>query len=95
MKRLLLSVAACVALTGVAACDNDADYGASDADTAATSETTVVETTAPAPTVTETAVVATPAPTDTPDPQNTVTIGPNGVSAEVHSGDTTVRTTTQ
>ena len=95
MKKLALS--ALVAAFALAACDNTpADDTASTEDaataaTAAAGTTTVV----PGPTATETTVVTTPGATTTTNANgDKVSIGPDGVSADVGDGDTRVRVNT-
>jgi hypothetical protein len=81
MKKIILSAVLGTAALGLAACDNAADEG----------DTTVVtEDPAPMPTATETAVVVDPA--ATPTDGSTVSVGPDGVEADIDAGDARVRT---
>jgi ABC-type Fe3+-hydroxamate transport system substrate-binding protein len=81
-----------VAALALAAC---ADSTPDDAETAVTAEgdTSVV---VPAPTATETTVVTTPADgTVTTDTSDRVSVGPDGVSADVGDSDTRVKVDTK
>jgi uncharacterized lipoprotein NlpE involved in copper resistance len=79
MKKIILTAMLGTAALGLAACDNAADEG----------DTTVItEEPAPAPTATETAVVDPATPTD----GSTVSVGPDGVEADIDAGDARVRT---
>ena len=81
MKKIILTAVLGTAALGLAACDNAADEG----------DTTVVtEDPAPMPTATETAVVGVPA--ATPTDGSTVSVGPDGVEADIDAGDARVRT---
>jgi hypothetical protein len=91
MKKLALS--ALVAALALAACDNtpNDDVAATEAGAAATDTTVVV----PGPTATETTVVTTPGATATATTDgDKVSVGPNGVTADVGDGDTRVRVDT-
>jgi starvation-inducible outer membrane lipoprotein len=79
MRKLILTALAGTAALGLAACDSDPDT-IEDGDTTIIAEE-------PAPTVTETAVV-----TETPNDGSTVSVGPNGVNADVDAGDVRVTT---
>lgn len=80
MKKIILSAVLGTAALGLAACDNAADEG----------DTTVVtEDPSPMPTATETAVVD---PAATPTDGSTVSVGPDGVEADIDAGDARVRT---
>lgn len=79
MKKLILTAVLGTAMLGLAACDDTAD----DVDEA---DTTVV-TEEPAPVVTETTVVDPAAQTDD---GSTVSVGPDGMSADIDAGDTRV-----
>lgn len=83
MKKIILTAVLGTAALGLAACDNAADE-------VDEGDTTVI-TEEPAPTVTETSVVD-PAATPTPDDGSTVSVGPDGVSADVDTGTARVRT---
>ena len=80
MKKLILTAVLGTAALGLAACDNAAD----DVDE---HETTVINE-EPAPTATETTVVE----GETPSDGSTVSVGTEGVSADVDAGDARVTT---
>lgn len=80
MKKLILTAVLGTAALGLAACDNAAD----DVDEG---DTTVI-TEEPAPTVTETTVVE----GETPSDGSTVSVGRDGVSADVDTGGTRITT---
>jgi ABC-type glycerol-3-phosphate transport system substrate-binding protein len=81
MRKLILTAVLGSAALGLAACGNDADDAASGA-----GDTTIVET-QPAPTATETTVVTDSA---TPSDGSTVSVGPDGASASIDTGNTQV-----
>jgi len=81
MKKIILTAVLGSAALGLAACDNAADD-------VEESTTIVTEDPAPAPTVTETATVDPATPTD----GSTVSVGPDGVEADIDAGDARVRT---
>jgi hypothetical protein len=83
MKKIILTAVLGSAALGLAACDNAADD-------VEESTTVVTEDPAmdPAPAVTETA----PSDTATPTDGSTVSVGPDGVEADVDAGDARVRT---
>jgi hypothetical protein len=91
MKKLAFPVLA--AALALAACDNTPKDDVAATETgAAGGDTTVV---VPAPTATETTVVTTPGTTATATSTgDKVSVGPNGVSADVGDGDTRVRVDT-
>lgn len=78
MRKFILTAAICTAAFGLAACDNAPDE-VDEGDTTFITEQ-------PAPTATETAWV------DAPDDGSTVSVGPDGVSADVDAGDVRVST---
>lgn len=80
MKKLILTAVLGTAALGLAACDNAAD----DVDEG---DTTVINE-GPAPTATETTVID----GTTPDGGSTVSVGPDGVSADVNADGTRVTT---
>jgi hypothetical protein len=90
MKKLALS--ALVAALALAACDNtpNDDVAATEAGAAATDTTVVV----PGPTATETTVVTPGATATATTDSDKVSVGPNGVTADVGDGDTRVRVDT-
>ncbi|WP_305097224.1 hypothetical protein [Croceibacterium aestuarii] len=81
MKKLILTAAVAAAALSLGACDNDADDAATEG-----ADTTIVET-QPAPTATETTVVTEEA---TPSDGSTVSMGPDGASADIDAGDTRI-----
>lgn len=93
MKKL--AFAALVAAFALAACDSSPnDDAATDAAATTAGDTTIIS---PAPTATETTVVTTPGATTTTTTTadgDKVSVGPNGVSADVGDGDTRVRVDT-
>lgn len=91
MRKLAFPVLA--AALALAACDNTPNDDVAATETgAAGGDTTVV---VPAPTATETTVVTTPGATATATSTgDKVSVGPNGVSADVGDGDTRVRVDT-
>src|SRR5690606_13745482 len=78
MRKLILTAAVGAAALGLAACDNAADE-------VDEGDTTVI-TEEPTPTATETAWM------ETPDDGSTVSVGPDGVNADVDAGDVRVST---
>jgi hypothetical protein len=92
MKKLAFSALA--AALALAACDNtpNDDVAATETGAAAGTDTTVV---VPGPTATETTVVTTPGATATATATgDRVSVGPDGVTADVGDGDTRVRVDT-
>ena len=91
MKRI--AFAALAAAFTLAACDATPNDDTATAETGAgVTDTTVA---APVPTATETTVVTTPGATTTATSTgDKVTVGPNGVTADVGSGDTRVKVNT-
>ena len=81
MKKIILTAVLGTAALGLTACDNAADE-------VDEGDTTVI-TGEPAPTVTETTVVD---PAATPDAGSTVSVGRDGVTADVDTGTARVRT---
>ena len=81
MRKIFLTALVGSAALGLAACDTDPD-------TVEEGDTTIVAE-EPAPTVTETTVVN---PGDTPTDGSTVSVGPDGVNADVDAGDVRVTT---
>ena len=77
MNKLILTAVLGTAALGLAACGDTAD---DDADTTVITEE-------PAPVVTETTMVD---PGATPDDGSTVSVGPDGVNADIDAGDTRV-----
>ena len=90
MKKFALpALAAALALAACA----DSTPDDADATTAATDDTTAME---PAPTATETTVVTPPGATTTTDANgDKVSIGPDGVKADVGDADTRVKVDTK
>lgn len=82
MKKIILTAVLGSAALGLAACDNAADD-------VEENTTVVTEDPAPVPTATETAVVD---PEATPTDGSTLSVGPDGVEADIDAGDARVRT---
>ena len=94
MKKLAFTALA--AALALAACDNTPKDDVAATETGTAADTTVVT---PAPTATETTVVTTPGATTTATATTNadgdkVSVGPNGVTADVGDGDTRVRVDT-
>lgn len=92
MKKI--AFAALAGALVLVACDNTPNDDTAAADTATTADGTDTTVVVPGPTATETTVVTTPGTTATTSGDQ-VSVGPNGVTADVGDGDTRVRVETR